>query len=345
MLLAVFMVTSTVDNGLGTTRGSLSWAITQVNGDHDTQPDTIDFCLKGTAPFTISPTSPLPMISHRVIIDGTSQPGYSGAPIIQINGSTNGLAGDGLTLGPLSDRSLIRGLCISGFGGGAGIRIESDHNGVLSDYLGTDISGQTPLPNQTGILIDNGSGNLIGGPDTANSLTGVVVLSYGNLISGNTSSGVYLTGASSTNTLEGNFIGTDSTGKVRLHNGSGVLIDSGSNVQRHWRRRTCSLVDLRIDTLAGNIISGNTTGSGIDITGEGTSANVVEGNFVGIDSSGSSAIGNLNGVTIEGGATSNTIGGSSPPTRNIISGSTQAGVDIDGNEHDAKHRRWQLHRH
>ena len=46
--------------------------------DHSTQPDTIDFSLKGTAPFTISPTAPLPIISHPVIIDGTSQPGYSG---------------------------------------------------------------------------------------------------------------------------------------------------------------------------------------------------------------------------------------------------------------------------
>ena len=181
-------------------------------------------------------------------------------------------------------------------------------------------------------------------PVHANTLSGAVVLSYGNLISGNTTSGVYLTGASSTNTLEGNFIGTDRTGKVRLPNGSGVLIDSGSYANDVGGENEPTL-DLRINTLAGNIISGNTAGSGVAIAGEGTSANVVEGNFVGIDSSGSSAIGNLDGVTIEGGATSNAIGGSSPLTRNIISGSTQAGVDIEGIEHDAKHGRWQLHWH
>ena len=109
MLLAVFMVTSTVDNGLGTTRGSLSWAITQVNGDHDTQPDTIDFSLNGTAPFTISPTSPLPIISHGSDYRWHQPAGLFRPPIIQINGSTSRLAGDSRRCGPFSDRSLIRG--------------------------------------------------------------------------------------------------------------------------------------------------------------------------------------------------------------------------------------------
>ena len=81
--------------------------------------------------------------------------------------------------------------------------------------------------------------------------------SYGNLISGNTTSGVYLTGASSTKFIEGNFIGTDSTGKVRLPNGSGVLIDSGSCANDIGGENELAL-DLRIDSLAGNIISGNT---------------------------------------------------------------------------------------
>ena len=39
--------------------------------------DTIDFHIPGTGPFTISPTSALPTITHPVLIDGYSQPDSS----------------------------------------------------------------------------------------------------------------------------------------------------------------------------------------------------------------------------------------------------------------------------
>ena len=68
--------------------------------------------------------------------------------------------------------------------------------------------------------------------------------------------------------------------------------------------------DLRIITMRGNVISGN-TGTGLDIRGETSSNNAAEGNFLGIDSSGSRRLANQIGVAIREGATLNTIGGSS----------------------------------
>ena len=81
--------------------------------------------------------------------------------------------------------------------------------------------------------------------------------------------------------------------------------------------------------MRGNVISGN-TGTGLDIRGETSSNNAAEGNFLGIDSSGSRRLANQIGVAIREGATLNTIGGSSLSTYNIISGNTLEGIDIEG---------------
>jgi len=328
LLLAVFTVAQSTDDGSGTTQGSLSWAIDRVNSDPNPQSDTIDFGFGGTAPFTISLTGALPPLTHPAYIDGQSQPGYSGAPLIQIQGSGNTSGWDGLTLASGSGGSAVTGLCISGFGSGAGIYIESNGNLIQGDYLGTDATGSTAQTNEFGILVDNGSQNTIGGTDDTSPSTGNPILSNGNLISGNTKSGVWLTDGSSKNVLEGNFIGTGISGTVSLSNGSGVLIDSGAGANTIGGSNEIGRGQ-RISTLVGNVISGN-SGDGVTIADQGTSGNVVEGNSIGVGATGVVALGNGNGVTIKSGATSNVIGGSSPETRNIISGNAQSGVAIDG---------------
>ena len=74
--------------------------------------------------------------------------------------------------------------------------------------------------------------------------------------------------------------------------------------------------------------------SGIVILG---SNNKVEGNFIGTDPSGTQDLGNrLAGVSsvkpnLGPGATSNTVGGTSPAARNLISGNGTRGVEIFGN--------------
>jgi hypothetical protein len=80
---------------------------------------------------------------------------------------------------------------------------------------------------------------------------------------------------------------------------------------------------------ARNVISGN-DGEGVIIDGAGTSGNTVSGNYIGIDASGTAALGNQSdGIEIQGDASNNTIGGTSAGARNVISANGDAGVEID----------------
>ena len=78
----------------------------------------------------------------------------------------------------------------------------------------------------------------------------------------------------------------------------------------------------------GNIISAND--EGIVMDGAGADNNLVKGNLIGLDPSGTFAFGNRNGVHILAGAQGNVIGGSEPGDRNIISGSEGVGITIWG---------------
>src|SRR5262245_21593547 len=99
-----YTVTNTADTGAG----SLRQAITDANANLGT--DTIEFNITGSGVHTIEvPISGLPWITSPVIVDGTTQPGYSGAPLIELHGAnTNAFY---VTAGS----STFRGLVINGF--------------------------------------------------------------------------------------------------------------------------------------------------------------------------------------------------------------------------------------
>jgi titin len=78
----------------------------------------------------------------------------------------------------------------------------------------------------------------------------------------------------------------------------------------------------------GNVISGNN--SGVMITDAGTTKNLVMGNRIGTDWTGTVELGNLFGVSLWEGAAGNAIGGTSAAARNIISGNIDFGVRIYG---------------
>ena len=111
--------------------------------------------------------------------------------------------------------------------------------------------------------------------------------------------------------IEGNFIGTDPGGTIALGNGSsGVVISGGTNN-----------VIGGITPAARNLISGNIAW-GVALE-DGASENVVQGNYIGTDASGMSALGNSAGVVfLYSGLdlSGNTIGGTTIEARNIISG-------------------------
>jgi hypothetical protein len=84
------------------------------------------------------------------------------------------------------------------------------------------------------------------------------------------------------------------------------------------------------NSIVGNVISGNTD-NGVNISGSGTTGNLVGGNRIGICGNGTSSCSNGgNGVLIQSGAQSNTVGGSSVTSRNVISGNISGGVRISG---------------
>jgi hypothetical protein len=120
--------------------------------------------------------------------------------------------------------------------------------------------------------------------------------------------------------ITGNFIGTDAAGTAASPNADGVNLFSDSN------RVGGTLPSER------NLVSGNTVRGIVMAAGE---SNVVQGNFIGTDRHGTSALGNAAGILTFGPADRATIGGTDPGARNIISGNTVDGISFgtDSIEH------------
>ena len=200
--------------------GSLRQAIT--DSDNSPGKNTIKFTITpAAASYTIDLQTPLPAITHPVLIDGTSQTGYSVTPIIEINGG--GLTGDGLLLASGSDGSTIKGLAIANFAG-AGIHIQSNDNLIQSNFLGTDLTGTIALGNQNGLFIDGGSGNTIGGSSTG----------AGNLVSANQSYGISLSSSAPMSSRATTWAPTFQM--AALGNGSDGITDSSAE-QHDWRQQ------------------------------------------------------------------------------------------------------------
>ena len=146
-------------------------------------------------------------------------------------------------------------------------------------------------------------------------------LGEGNLLSGNDFCGIQISGASNNNAVKGNLIGTDPTGSSKQGNGEiGVCIWGGASFNEIGGSQPGE----------GNIISGN-DGNGIQLSDSNTESNVIKGNYIGTDISGTSAISNTEiGIAILD-STNNTIGGNSTSDRNIISGNGFDGISLFSN--------------
>jgi len=114
-LLSTFLVNTTADSGPGSLRQAILDSDT-AGGDN-----TIDFAVPGNGVRTISPISPLPAITNPVLIDGFSQPGYAGTPLIEVTAPSSGGAG-ALALG---SNTTVRGLVVDGFAFGTGTAPDS----------------------------------------------------------------------------------------------------------------------------------------------------------------------------------------------------------------------------
>ena len=227
-LLSTFSVTNTADSG----PGSLRQAILDSNAA-TAATNTIDFDIPGTGVQTIAPLSSLPAITQAVLIDGFSQPGYTGTPLIEISGSQAG-GGDGLTI--TGSNVTVRGLDIGGFSQGAGIHITgtgATGDWIYGNFLGTDPTG-TQADSEQRRRRDRRGSNATTSVGTNGD--GVNDTTERNLLSGNLFAGVWITGqGTSGNAVAGNFIGTDITGSVALNNGTQPVTDSLGNCLRRRR--------------------------------------------------------------------------------------------------------------
>ncbi len=319
-LLAIITVNTTADVSSDPTLVTLRDAINQANSTPES--DTINFSITGPGVKTFQPATPLPTITAPVFLDGTSQ-GTSSTPLIEIDGSlitTANTAGLTLSTGTgssTSSASTLRGLDIHSFTG-PGVLINGAGNIALQgNFIGTNPAGTAAQPNAQGVSVVNSASNTIGGLTTTQR----------NLISGNTGDGIKIVGASSmSNIVQGNYIGVDVGGSTALANGgNGVLISGDGSTSSGARNNTVggTLVAAR------NIISGNAA-SGVLISDPGAAGNAVQGNYIGLTASGTSALPNAVGVGIVNGASGNSVGGFISTARNVISGNTQAGVRVDG---------------
>lgn len=304
--LAAFTVTNTNDSGAG----SLRQAITDANALPGL--DTITFNISGVGPHTISLSSALPTISGSVLIDGWSEPDFSGTPVIVLDG--NNLSADGLTLSATADGSTIRGLVIRDFDGdGIEISAGSDNNTIIGNYIGrltaAGLDAGADEANSFNGLRILGANNTIGGTTAG----------FGNILSGNNDSGITITGASATgNLVQGNRIGTNAAGTAIIANGvDGILIDN--NAANNTIGGTTAA--------ARNVISGNLD-DGIELD-NGASGNVIRGNYIGTDISGTVDLGNLSdGVLVNASAANNQIGGTAAGAGNVIAFNDGIGVDV-----------------
>jgi hypothetical protein len=252
------------------------------------------------------------------VIDGSTQTGASlntlavgdnAVLLIELDGTNAGASANGLTInaGPSS----VRGLIINRFSSN-GISLQTGGGNIIEgNFIGTDSSGTTDLGNSgSGVNIVSGISNSIGGTTPFSR----------NVISGNNNRGINVNSTGATGLLiQGNYIGTNKNGAAALGNTlQGVFITCpGSSIGG-------------TNAGAGNVISGNGS-TGLEINGAAATGNVVAGNLIGTNAAGTSAVPNASSGVQLNNADSNTVGGTIPAARNIISGNNTSGVILNAN--------------
>ncbi len=284
--------------------------------------ETITFNIPGPGPHTIQPESALPRITDAVVIDGYTQPGAlpatdaePAAIMIELDGSLAGTGINGLDV--YADDSILRGLCVNrflsgryGWYGGTQMNFVGSRSVVEGNYIGVDVSGSVAYWEAGQYDFSQANGVAVGPDDN---LVGGTTPAARNLVSGFTSAGI---AAESTSVdpgaprtrIMGNFVGTDASGTKSLGNMTGI------------RLRSSGAVVGGVTAGAGNLISGNLN-AGLQINGEfgGAPGNVVQGNLIGTDVTGTLPLSNGTAFDSEGGAgimiveaDNNLIGGTVP---------------------------------
>lgn len=324
--LAVFQImanTYTVTNTNTSGAGSLFSAITTANTAPGA-PHTIIFNIptsdggynasEGIWVINFTPSTRLPYIlGSNITIDGSTQTTYAGdlnpyGPEIVLDGGGNTdfcffvLSAANIEIIGFNIREFTYGIQISG---------STAQNCVIQgNYIGTDHTGSDTLGCYIGIeILNSASYTQIGG--TASNER--------NIISGNEHIGLRLLN-SSHNTVINNYIGTDRTGTFALRNYDGLSLEAYTQYNQIGGD----------DPSERNIISGNVA-YGLPLIGADTKYNIIQGNYIGCDASGTLAIPNTYGILFDDGSNHNTVGGKNTGEGNILSGNSGYGLFIYNN--------------
>ncbi len=228
----------------------------------------------------------------------------NGSGIEAQQGSSNNIFGGTGTL---------EGNVISG-NTGHGIQLrDATQSTIIGNIIGLDVSGANAIPNgNDGILIDVHSHSTVIGGTAAGA---------GNVISGNTDSGIAVRSIANDCQIIHNIIGLNAAGDA----------DRGNGIHGIFLAATLRPV------IQGNVISGNgdhgisMAYAGAPTGGDGVpdQDGLIQGNIVGLDATGANAIGNgKSGLEIGLASHGNQVGGRTPAERNLFSGNGEFGILI-----------------
>jgi parallel beta-helix repeat protein len=277
------------------------------NAEQRAGADAIHFSI-GSGAKTIADAPILPF-GEAVTINGQSQPGFNGKPLITL--VRTGLSFEG-------GNGVVRGLVINQ---AAGINLgftKKGNNIAEGNYIGTHADGISAPGNDALGVRSAAPNTIIGG--TAGTTPGGACTGACNLISGN-SYGVVLTdyiglSTATGNRVEGNIIGATVGGTAALGNQLGVIA-SKDTVKNNTIGGTAPA--------ARNLVAGNQR-DGI-VLQMGCSGNLVQGNWIGVAAGGQTGLGNGVGVNLSS-ASNSTVGGTATGAGNVISANRGDGVRI-----------------
>ena len=254
-------------------------------------------------------------ITNSMTIDATTQSGYSGTPLIELEGSQNDDV-DGFIVNG-ADNVTIRGFAIGNFYNPletvpfeAGIHIGNAATNVFieDNWLGLDANGN---------VFSNGHGLYVRGFSSNGTLPTNITID-GNVMSGNRTAGARIQGG--TVTITNNIIGLDPAGQTAIGNNVGTNVTTGGL----FIANESDGVNVGLNIANKNIIAGNHSS---DLRIEAGTPNVViRGNFIGTNITGDIRLSSsaTNALRVEGSQWSPTtgviIGGAGADEYNVITG-------------------------
>ncbi|MDX2031591.1 MAG: right-handed parallel beta-helix repeat-containing protein [Blastocatellia bacterium] len=321
---AVFTVNSTGDgsdanpsDGVcndGTGACTLRAAIEQANVNPGA--DAINFNIPGGGPQNIVSASVVYQLNESVTIDGATQPGFAGQPLIELKGG-GATSGSGMIIAAAN--CVVRGIRINDFGANGIHVLNSSGHFIEGNILGVNAAAAAGNRGH-GIEVATSSNVTIGG----------TVAAARNIISGNARAGIRIQAGASGSRLQGNYIGTNEAGTAAIPNGCGPCLEGGILIDE-----SSNNVIGGATAGAGNVISGN-NGDGIGIWEGASTGNQVFGNFIGVAANGATPLGNNanagpntgGGIAIRNFASNNQIGGIAAGQGNIIANNIPYGISV-----------------